>query len=489
MNKFYKEINSRTNDKYAALRFPAVKVRGDFVELNVVCAAADREFVDKKMGELMLLATEICAFNAPLRLSVSVSAPDRDALRADVISFTRKFPFAAGLANDFAASDSDGLRVTLKMHDGMLALAQAEFLPRLAEFFANNYIQPIAVDIEKSELPRSVDPYGAPLVVAEKEYALSAVVSVGGSVNAEKAVSAAAVAGDAYDVAVCGVLTMLTEFTSKGGRAYQKFVLYDGETTVQCSYFGAPALTPDLVNAKVCVVGNTQTAGDRAGEVTMKAFSVARCEAAGLKVFAPPAPAKAYATVAPKPYEEYVQTSIFEKGGAVPDSLRGSFVVFDFETTGLSVAYDRPTEIGAVKITDGVITETFSTLIDPLMPIPEIVSQKTGITDDMVKGKPRFREVLADFYRFSYGCPLIGHNIAFDFPFLLKYGNRYGYVFGAHATFDTMGIAPRALAGIEQLSLNRVLDRLGLVNDNAHRALSDATATAKAFIAMQKLLA
>ncbi len=257
-------------------------------------------------------------------------------------------------------------------------------MPRLAEFFANNYIQPIAVDIEKSELPRSVDPYGAPLVVTEKEYSLSAVVSVGGSVSAEKAVSAAAVAGDAYDVAVCGVLTMLTEFTSKGGRAYQKF---------------------------------------------------------------------------------------------------------DFETTGLSVAYDRPTEIGAVKITDGVITETFSTLIDPLMPIPEIVSQKTGITDDMVKGKPRFREVLADFYRFSYGCPLIGHNIAFDFPFLLKYGNRYGYVFGAHATFDTMGIAPRALAGIEQLSLNRVLDRLGLVNDNAHRALSDATATAKAFIAMQKLLA
>ncbi len=96
MNKFYKDINSRTNDKYAALRFPSVKVRGDFVELNVVCAAADREFVDKNMGELMLLATEICAFNAPLRISVSVSAPDRDALRADVIAFTRKFPFAAG---------------------------------------------------------------------------------------------------------------------------------------------------------------------------------------------------------------------------------------------------------------------------------------------------------------------------------------------------------------------------------------------------------
>lgn len=486
MNKFYREINSRTNGKYSAFRFPSVKVRGDYAEISVV---SDRTVSDAEIAELTQLATEICAFHAPVRISVRNSAPDRDALRAAVTAFIGKFPFAATLANDFTVSDTNGFSVTLKMHDGMLALARAEFLPRLAEFFENNYIQPIAVNVEKSELPRSVDPYGAPLVVEKKEYAVTPLASVGGNMTADTALSVAHIVGDGYDMAVCGVLTMLTEYTSKSGRAYQKFVLYDGENTVQCSYFGTPELTHDLTNTVVCVVGNVQTAGDRAGEYTMKVFSVARCTADGLKVFAPPAPVEAYGTVSPKPYEEYVQTSIFEKGGAIPDILRGSFVAFDFETTGLSVMYDRPTEIGAVKITDGVITETFSTLIDPLMPIPDVVSQKTGITDDMVKGKPRFREVLGDFYKFSYGCPLIGHNIAFDFPFLLKYGNRYGIAFGTHATFDTMGIAPRAIQGIEQLSLNRVLEHLGLVNDNAHRALSDATATAKAFISMQKRLA
>ena len=51
-----------------------------------------------------------------------------------------------------------------------------------------------------------------------------------------------------------------------------------------------------------------------------------------------------------------------------------------------------------------------------------------------------------------------------------------------------MGIAPKAIPGIEVLTLDNVLEKLGLVNDNAHRALSDATATAKAFIAMQKIL-
>ena len=489
MNKIYDEINRRTNGKYAALRFPCVRVSGTLAEVSVVCAPADRAFVDANFGELEKLITDICAFHAPVRISVKNSEPSVNAIRTAVTEFVGKFPFAASVANEIKVASDNGLTtVTLKMHDGLLALAQAEFLPRLDEFFKNNYVEPITVKIEKSDLPRTIDPYGAPLIPKQKEYKLSELVAVSGKVTADTATSVAALSGDAYDIAVCGVLTMLTDFTSKGGRAYQKFVLYDGETTVQCNYFGNTPLPRDLVNTIVCAVGNTATATDRAGEITMKVFSVAKCTIDGVTVFAPPVPQSEYGVVSPKPYEEFVQTSIFEKGESALQSLHGSFVAFDFETTGLSVAYDRPTEIGAVKIVDGVITETFSTLIDPLMHIPDVVSEKTGITDDMVKGKPLFRDVIADFYKFAYGCPLIGHNIAFDFPFLLKYGNRYGVAFGGHQTFDTLGIAPRAIAGIEQLSLNRVLEHLGLVNDNAHRALSDATATAKAFIAMQKRL-
>ena len=52
-----------------------------------------------------------------------------------------------------------------------------------------------------------------------------------------------------------------------------------------------------------------------------------------------------------------------------------------------------------------------------------------------------------------------------------------------------MAIAPLALAGIQKLSLDKVLEGLGLVNDNAHRAVTDAAATAKAFIAMHRILA
>ncbi|MDE7463517.1 MAG: hypothetical protein K2M48_00680, partial [Clostridiales bacterium] len=298
------------------------------------------------------------------------------------------------------------------------------------------------------------------------------------------------------DIAVCGVLTMATDYLSKGSgakhsRPYQKFVLYDGTGTLQCRCFprdGFSLIDAGVVGKTVCAFGNTEVERGRTGEIGMTVRALSIAGNGGANVLAAPPVPKKYVTVKPMPYEEYVQASLFAGDEVLPEALKGSFVAFDFETTGLSILFDKPTEIGAVKIVDGVITETFSTLIDPKRPIPEEVSKKTGITDDMVKGKPRFEDVLPDFYKFSHGCALIGHNIAFDFPFLLKYGNKFGWTFGDRKTFDTLGMAPRAIPGIDVLTLDRVLENLGLVNDNAHRALSDATATAKAFIAMSKII-
>lgn len=482
MNKIYEQINERTHGKYAELRFPNVKFEAGTATVTVLYEGKNVKLVNDNYDELLGLIIEICAFNSSVRLNTVEFSPSREKLKSDLRAFIKRFPFASGLEKTAEVGED---AVTLKMHDGMLELARSEFIPQLNEFFANNYISGIKLVIEHAEYARDADPYGSELVPKTTMYEPE-LSPVAGEITAQSAISVAAIEGDSYNTAVCGVLTMLTDYTSKAGKAYQKFVLYDGERTVQCSYFGAP-LPREVNNSSVCVVGNISVAGDRAGEYIMKAFSVASCRSGGAVAISPVAPASAYYAASPLPYEEFVQTSIFEARAGIAN-LRGSFVAFDFETTGLSVVYDRPTEIGAVKITDGVITETFSTLIDPMRPIPDAVAQKTGITDDMVKGKPTFRDVLPDFYKFSYGCPLIGHNIAFDFPFLLKYGNRFGCPFGEFVTYDTMGMAPRVFPGIEQLSLAKVLEKLGIVNDEAHRALSDATATAKAFIAMRKRL-
>lgn len=488
MNKIYTLINEKTNGKYKDVRFPYVAMSADNAVVSVVCTDSDFERVCAGERELNDLISTECGFHVPVKLDIRKSEPTAAGLRETVSTFTKKFGFVASVANDVSATVVPECAVTLKMHSGMIALAKDDFIPRLEEHLKNNYVCPVAVRIETVEFKEQASQEAQKDII----YKLSRLSPVYGSVDAQEALSAACANRNIEEACVCGVLTMPTEFLSKGGggkrsREYEKFILYDGENTLQCRFYPREkCIAGELVNKRVCVTGSSILERDRTDEAVLTVRAIAECDADGLSVV-PQVPEPAlYANVAPKPYEEYIQSSIFESSESIPESLRGTFVVFDFETTGLSVKFDKPTEIGAVKIVDGVITETFSTLIDPQRPIPDIVAQKTGITDEMVKGKPLIEEVLPDFYKFTYGCALIGHNIAFDFAFLLKFGNRFGYPFGDRRTYDTMGLAPRAIKGIEALSLGKVTDALGIINDSAHRALSDATATAKAFIAMQK---
>ena len=68
------------------------------------------------------------------------------------------------------------------------------------------------------------------------------------------------------------------------------------------------------------------------------------------------------------------------------------FIAIDLETTGLNSSLDKIIEISAVKFIDGVHKEIFTYLLDPGKPIPLFIKDLTGITDQMVKGKPKFSD-------------------------------------------------------------------------------------------------
>lgn len=180
--------------------------------------------------------------------------------------------------------------------------------------------------------------------------------------------------------------------------------------------------------------------------------------------------------------EAYFMDDLVESvKGDADTGFEGTFICFDIETTGLSAARDKITEIGAVKVENGVITDTFSTFANPEMPIPQKITQLTGITDDMVKDAPSQSEAVGAFLEFAGDNVLVAHNAPFDTSFIAKacedMGREYNYT-----SIDTVAISRAILTDIKNCKLDTVAKFLRLGDFNHHRATDDAEMLARIFI-------
>ena len=160
---------------------------------------------------------------------------------------------------------------------------------------------------------------------------------------------------------------------------------------------------------------------------------------------------------------------------------KGSYVVFDIETTGFSSEKDHIIEIGAVRYDKGHETGRFSEFINPRVPIPFRITKLTGITDEMVEKADPVDVVLPKFLEFCRGCVLVGHNVGFDIGFIRA--NAGNLNIPCHfSTIDTVGMARVMLPGHNRYTLDEVAKMLGVSLENHHRAVDDAGATADIFI-------
>ena len=173
--------------------------------------------------------------------------------------------------------------------------------------------------------------------------------------------------------------------------------------------------------------------------------------------------------------------------GDTAEPLDGEFIVFDIETTGLSVANCGITEIGAVKIKGGEIVDRFNIFVNPEMPIPQNIVELTGITDDMVKDAPTIETAIPQFFEFCGDLTLIAHNANFDTSFIRAAAEKLRIPF-KNPYLDTVALSRFANPNLKKHKLDILAEHYGLGDFNHHRACDDAEMLAHIYFKMAQNL-
>ena len=164
------------------------------------------------------------------------------------------------------------------------------------------------------------------------------------------------------------------------------------------------------------------------------------------------------------------------------------YVLLDIETTGLSPVSDDIIEIGAVKVKNNKIIDTYNELIKINRKLPIFITKLTGITDEMINGGKMPEIVLKEFIKFIGDNTIIGHNVNFDLGFLrnkcLKYVN-----YNLNNTYlDTMYIARRLVPDSKNYKLGTLAQYFNISYEGAHRGLRDVEITYHLYNELRSLI-
>ena len=191
----------------------------------------------------------------------------------------------------------------------------------------------------------------------------------------------------------------------------------------------------------------------------------------------------------------FVNNTAGAVSGNCDPNFNAECVVFDIETTGLSVQNCKITEIGAVKIKDGKVLDRFNTFVDPECPIPEEIVKLTGITDEMVAGAPKVADALRDFFSFIGNDDpqrkllplLIAHNANFDIGFIRHFAKLSGLPFD-NPYLDTVALSKYINPELKNHKLDTIAEAYELGEFNHHRACDDAEMLAMIYFHMIEIM-
>lgn len=183
--------------------------------------------------------------------------------------------------------------------------------------------------------------------------------------------------------------------------------------------------------------------------------------------------------------EAYVVNDIAERKiliGETDKTVNDTIIIFDVETTGLSAERDRLTEIGAIKVKNMRVADSFHTYVNPERPIPPEITDLTGIHEGMVAEAPKASQALKEFFAFCGEDPvLVAHNARFDTSFIDAAAGRAGQRY-AYAYIDSLVLCQAMLPDLAKHKLNVVAKHLKLGKFDHHRADNDAMMLAKIYL-------
>jgi len=160
-------------------------------------------------------------------------------------------------------------------------------------------------------------------------------------------------------------------------------------------------------------------------------------------------------------------------------------IAIDVETTGISPEKERIIEIGAFRPETG---EVFRTLIQPGRPLPERITELTGITDEMLADAPEEKEAIKAWLDFmGDDTVLLGHNISFDHSFLVQAIRRCGFSEPEFYGIDTLKLSRVLCPELPNKKLETMVAHFGLTNERAHRAFEDAKVTVEVYQCLKEL--
>lgn len=162
-------------------------------------------------------------------------------------------------------------------------------------------------------------------------------------------------------------------------------------------------------------------------------------------------------------------------------------IVLDVETTGLDYKKERIIEFAAVRLENGVVKDSYETLINPQQHIRKSSMAVHGITEEMVADQPTEAEIMPEIFKFIGDYPIVAHNAIFDYNFLNEASKRLYNKPISNQRIDSQFLFKEVYPEFESHGLDNLMMKFGVETDTRHRAMADTIGLAESYPKLKKL--